>query len=256
MIKADKKNVSRSIRKYVLFLMICFSGTCIFCQDFSRVLEVKGDRMYGPDIIRLQQKLIDYGFSEIGKADGYYGPLTEGAVKTIQRFLGFRQDGKVTGGLWESLFDESNSGLIRNINTVSKYNIEEFQKVTNGRLGYSTEGGYIDKYLFGNKIKRIDLFLFGEMAKAEYNFYYVYDNYYFLIVKNYYYHMPETDAELEGYGSFYGYLFSDENLKKTRIEYETYLKNGHHFYRILEGSLEQADFDITGLEYILEHSRD
>ncbi len=256
MIKPDKNMTIFTIKKYFFLMVIFFSGVHIFCQDFYRVLEVKNNRMYGNDIIALQQKLISYGFNEIDEADGYYGPLTEGAIKTLQYFLGFDQDGKVSGKLWESIFNDSNKNLIRNINTVSKYKIEDFEKVTESRMGYSTEGGYFDKYLLNNKVKKIDLVLFGEMGKAEYYFYYLDDTYYFLVIKDYRYHMPETDAELEGYDSFYDYLFSEENLKKTKIEYSAYLKNGNQFHGILEGSLVQTDFDINGLIYLLEHSND
>jgi peptidoglycan hydrolase-like protein with peptidoglycan-binding domain len=106
----------KSVLKIVFFLNIAN----LFSQDFSRIIELRNNRHYGEDIKKLQYQLINYGFIEIGKADGYYGPLTEGAIKNIQYFSGFEQNGKVDRTAWDFLFNESNDNLLKNISIISK----------------------------------------------------------------------------------------------------------------------------------------
>jgi len=77
-------------------------------QNFSRILEVKKPRMNGQDVLTLQKRLLYLGFSGVGEADGYYGPKTEGAIKTIQKLAGFDENGKVDRKLWDFIFDNKN----------------------------------------------------------------------------------------------------------------------------------------------------
>ncbi|MDR0312648.1 MAG: peptidoglycan-binding protein [Treponema sp.] len=128
--------MERIILSFIVFLV----ASTIFPQDFSRIIEVRDNRMNGPDIIRLQTQLIYYGFNEIGEIDGYYGPMTESVIKRIQYYLGFEQDGKIYKKLWDFLFGDSNDRIFRNINTISKYNLNEFRREINRKMGYSSEG--------------------------------------------------------------------------------------------------------------------
>jgi hypothetical protein len=116
------------MRKTILSLVLLFIAGNIFSQDFSRVIELRDNRMYGADIVRLQTQLKIFGFDAIGEIDGYYGPLAEDIIKTIQYFSGFEQNGKVDNKLWEFIFCESNISLIENINLVSKYDITILRK--------------------------------------------------------------------------------------------------------------------------------
>jgi peptidoglycan hydrolase-like protein with peptidoglycan-binding domain len=129
----------------------------LFSQDFSRILEIKNNRMYGEDIKKLQLQLVDCGFTETGNVDGYYGPMTEGVIKNIQYFSGFEQSGRVDRMLWDFLFNKSNDNLLQSINIITKYDIKNFTKETSRRMGYSTEGGELEKYFFENEIKQINL---------------------------------------------------------------------------------------------------
>jgi hypothetical protein len=86
-----------------------------FSQDFTRNIELKAIRMNGPDIYRIQHILANHGFSEIGEVDGYYGPLSEGAIKRVQKSLGVEQNGKVDKELWDFLTDKSNSAALKSI---------------------------------------------------------------------------------------------------------------------------------------------
>ena len=82
----------------------------------SRIIELQADRMNGPDIVKLQTHLKqNYGFDEIGEIDGYYGPLTEAVIKTIQYYSGFEPNGKVDKQLWDFLFKQSNAVILERI---------------------------------------------------------------------------------------------------------------------------------------------
>jgi hypothetical protein len=209
--------------------------------------------MYGTDIARLQTKLRTLGFDGIGEIDGHYGPLTEDIIKIIQYFSGFEQNGKVDKKLWEFIFNEPNISLIKNINKVSKYNIDSFRKESGRRTGYSTEGGHVDKYYSNDEIKIIYLFLYGEYGKVEYNFYYINSNEYFLIKKNYIYanqlfsylhKQPETGE----------YVFDDEGFEKdTKIEYETYFKRNNDLFQITNGDMGRVNINLDELINIIEN---
>ena len=74
--------------------------------NFTRVIELKSPRMNGPDVLALQERLLSLGFSEIGTADGYYGPMTEGVIKNIQTSSHFEINGKVDRVLWDHIFNK------------------------------------------------------------------------------------------------------------------------------------------------------
>jgi len=61
------------------------------------------------------------GFRKTGAADGWYGPLTEGSVKTVQYYMGFPQDGRVTKTFWDVLFDSKQDSLLKNISVIAGY---------------------------------------------------------------------------------------------------------------------------------------
>jgi hypothetical protein len=69
------------------------SGT--YSSDFARVLSLSEPRMQGDDVLALQEQLLSLSFSEVGEADGWYGPLTKGAVEKFQRYAGIAYDGVV-----------------------------------------------------------------------------------------------------------------------------------------------------------------
>jgi hypothetical protein len=83
----------------------------VFRENFSRVLELNTKRMNGPDVEALQKRLLYLGFSGVGEADGYYGPKTEEIIKTIQKFAGFDENGKVDRTLWDFIFYNDNLNI-------------------------------------------------------------------------------------------------------------------------------------------------
>ena len=106
----------------LLSIYLLFPGL-VFSQDFSRILEVRPNRMNGQDVAGLQRRLLNLGFNEIGDADGYYGPMTEQAVKIIQKFSAFEENGRVDRQLWNFVFSNNESiiGFLTLIDTVSRY---------------------------------------------------------------------------------------------------------------------------------------
>jgi len=105
----------------------------IFGQCFSRVIELNSRRMNGPDVEALQKRLLQLGFTGVGEADGYYGPKTEEAIISIQRFAGFEEDGKVDRALWNFIFssDGFNIQYLKLIQIVSQYKPNELRKTAN-----------------------------------------------------------------------------------------------------------------------------
>jgi peptidoglycan hydrolase-like protein with peptidoglycan-binding domain len=198
--------------------------------------------MNGPDIKKMQTVLTNYGFKELGEIDSYYGPLTEAVIKNIQYFLGFEQDGKVNKIMWDFLLDESNNAILKNISTLTKYNLNELRKESSPRMGYSSEGGQVDKYYMGNELKRINLYLAGGMGQVHYYFHYVNSNYYFVIEEDYRYPSHLFD------------MLKDEKTfwAETIITYETYLKKDNDLFQIMNGSFLKTDFNVAIINEIIE----
>jgi peptidoglycan hydrolase-like protein with peptidoglycan-binding domain len=121
--------------KYVVFILSLVSITVsVFPQTYSRVIKVTNPRMNGPDIVALQKRLLELGFSEVGTADGYYGPKTEMAVTNIRKFAGFiksphDQSGEVDRALWDFIFNTGSNNNLTIISELSKYNENTLRKI-------------------------------------------------------------------------------------------------------------------------------
>lgn len=107
----------------IAFFLLLFiaSLSSLEAQGFSRVIQLQRSRMNGADIAAVQRRLLSLGFKKTGAADGWYGPLTEASVKTIQHYMGFPRDGKVTKTFWDMLFQIKNEGLLRDIGIIANY---------------------------------------------------------------------------------------------------------------------------------------
>jgi peptidoglycan hydrolase-like protein with peptidoglycan-binding domain len=75
-------------------------------NDNTVLLKV-GDR--GPDVVRVQQALIDRGVPVRGGADGIYGLATSGAVREFQLNRGLVQTGNVDRATWNALGLDDNA---------------------------------------------------------------------------------------------------------------------------------------------------
>ncbi len=87
-------------------------------NNSKRILSVTSPRIYGKDVIYVQEQLMKMGFSEIGATDGYYGPKTEKAIKELQELVGLESTGIVTQKEYD-FFESKISDLI--IPAIYKY---------------------------------------------------------------------------------------------------------------------------------------
>jgi peptidoglycan hydrolase-like protein with peptidoglycan-binding domain len=225
-----------SFMKRIMLLVFMLSiGNSIFCQDFSRIIEVRTPRMNGPDIRKIQTILTNYGFNEVGEIDGYYGPLLEAVINKIQYYAGFEQNGKVNKVMWDFLFNVSNEAILKNISIISKYNVNLLKKESEQNIDgiRSTEGNLVNRYYQQNDLKIGEIFIAGETGKVEYNFYYISTNYCIVVEKRtnypfpFYYLFTSEDEE-----------YSENNFEKgTVIKYNSYIKNGNLLFQITDGNL-------------------
>jgi hypothetical protein len=140
---------------------------------FTRTIVLQSQRMNGPDVSMLQNRLLSLGFTEIGEADGYYGQLSEGAIKNIQKFLGFAQNGKVDKSLWNVLFSDANNVLLANIAIIGKYNIKTMTE---------EEGSYgTNIYRYDGEKKIADFTIGGDGVYSRFYCYFISDSYYFIV---------------------------------------------------------------------------
>ena len=111
-------------------------------QAFLREISVTSPRMNGPDVKFLQERLLELGFTGVGEADGFYGPMTAGEIYFIKAALGFMEyiifgsdeeeayyagtdfDFRsadyqaVNKELWDIIFDPQYNAMLRNISLI------------------------------------------------------------------------------------------------------------------------------------------
>lgn len=109
------------LKKQIAFLVFFLLIVSVFAQNVSdkRTLYVKNPRVYGDDVFYIQNKLIEMGFTEIGKPDGYYTPKTEEAVKMFQLMAGFTPNGHVTEEIYVFFNARNAQGIM---NMIASYN--------------------------------------------------------------------------------------------------------------------------------------
>ncbi|QFP78041.1 peptidoglycan-binding protein [Deinococcus sp. AJ005] len=74
---------------------------------FGRTLKLQNDRLHGPDVLAVQNRLIALMRPQrAGQGDGWYGPATTQTVRVFQRAAGLPITGAVDRATWNRLFSE------------------------------------------------------------------------------------------------------------------------------------------------------
>ena len=74
-------------------------------MDFSRNLELKRPMMRGGDVEAVQERLLELGWDEVGRADGIFGSDTAAGIREFQRSSRLAVDGVVGRNTWTALFE-------------------------------------------------------------------------------------------------------------------------------------------------------
>lgn len=74
---------------------------------FGRAIQVQQPVLQGEDISAVQRRLLALGYTQLGTADGLFGPQSEVAVRAFQTRNGLDVDGIVGPSTWERLFGPS-----------------------------------------------------------------------------------------------------------------------------------------------------
>lgn len=72
--------------------------------SFARDLYLTNPPVQGDDVLKLQQRLVELGYTEVGMPDGVFGKMTEAAVRRFQKQNGLEADGYVGPKTWKALF--------------------------------------------------------------------------------------------------------------------------------------------------------
>jgi WD40 repeat protein len=77
---------------------------------FQRNLYLTSPAMHGDDVLALQERLVRLGYEEVGIPDGYFGQMTEQAVRHFQEINQLEVDGVVGMITWNRLFSSEAVG--------------------------------------------------------------------------------------------------------------------------------------------------
>ena len=79
-------------------------------MELNRNLELKHPLIRGDDVEAVQERLLDLGFDEVGRADSIFGGDTDSGVRQFQRSRNLAIDGIVDRRTWTTLFETAPSG--------------------------------------------------------------------------------------------------------------------------------------------------
>jgi len=228
----------------VVFLIFTPS---LFSQNFNRVIELRNPtRMNGQDILALQNRLLSLGFSEVGDADGYFGPLTEGVIRSIQTFNGFESNGKVDSTLWNFIFNDNDALFIQIMNIVFSYNKNQLLRETERglyNLLYGEHSGehFANDFYYSSKDKKLKIFEGGYHSGANYSNWGTSVECYF--VNDVYYFIKYSHSEWEWDSNY-------ESQYVTMEENKLFLVYGNKLFEIENGVLKLSSYEGDIVERI------
>lgn len=95
------------MKKCTVAALVLLMAGGAFAQVYKAPLKLVSPRMNGPEVLAVQTRLLELGFSKVGSADGWFGPLTKDAAADFQRFLGLGDTGVVDRPTWDALLTDS-----------------------------------------------------------------------------------------------------------------------------------------------------
>jgi WD40 repeat protein len=76
----------------------------------TRTLSLADPPMRGEDVLLLQERLFELGYTEVGTPDGIFGKMTDSAVRRFQERNGLEADGYLGPKTWDKLFSDKAVG--------------------------------------------------------------------------------------------------------------------------------------------------
>lgn len=104
-------------------------------MELDRNLELKRPMIRGEDVEAVQERLLDLGFDEVGRADSIFGGDTDSGVRQYQRSKGFTVNGIVDRRTWTTLFETAPSGADGNLDAAAAGDILDGVTVNHGIFG-------------------------------------------------------------------------------------------------------------------------
>lgn len=206
----------------ILTLLVLFAAFFATAQNYSRLLMLKKSRMNGEDVRAVQVALNNLGFTEVGEADGWFGPKTEKGVKAFQKLAGFSVNGVVNKDIYDLLVKEKGGNVMQaylnELNQINYYPKLDLSKKTYEYNDHSAEGGEICVYKSDSESLYAEMNLCGEMGKYVATLYKVSGTNFVLVCESTTYksHMnpdPKTDS----------------------VEYKIYYYNSGLYFNIVNG---------------------
>ncbi len=129
--------------------------------------------------------------------------------------------------------DSKKEFISNSIQFKDSLDLDGMESVSIDMMGYSPEGGFLDKYIVNNKVVYVDAWLFFEMGKLNYRYYYPTETELYIEIDKWYYSKP---------------FFTDDAVIETRyfIDYDK------RQYEIVNGKIELSDFQILDVKSIIE----
>lgn len=193
--------------------------------------------MNGNDVKELQSNLLKLGYSEVGEADGWFGPNTEKALKSYQQLHGFEDDGIFDGKLFDCMYNSGSLNAkfdlaLKTVKTIDK-NKEKMSKKEKPYMGHSTEGGELTSFSDGKNYILSQADIYGEAGQVHY----------------YLYNTSEGEILVEEYWTYVG-LMGQGGI--SSLEFKTWFIKSNKIYKIQNGELQKdSNFNHSDLLYDL-----
>lgn len=165
------------MKKILLITVTLFFASMLFAQTFKRDIKLAKPRINGTDVVQLQKMLYTLGYTEVGEADGYFGPMSEKSLKQYEEMAGFNSDGIFSKSVFDFLYNGSFLNILYH-QAIAKYNLVtklSSLKEWNIDLSYSdeleihtTEGASLTVYNDGKNKVYGEFVFYGEYGKALY----------------------------------------------------------------------------------------